>query len=250
MDQDYDEEEAIRAAMAASLETMNSSRYGTSKPSHNNLVDLTEDSDGCHSPAHRGGSSSDVDDPDLRHAIKLSLQEGSNETPNVHIQSDNGPQTANSAPVYGIPGMDRKKQEEERLARLAKKRAAEDLSPPDSVRQTKAAKSEPPTGGVSSQGRIKSAMAPANSGSSLEYPNGAVKKTWAFGYKRDNDITFEEVIQKSDLNLAVLSSFQWDTDWLFTKFNTKDTRFILVMGAKEESAVCTGYSPRMQLGDW
>jgi len=42
---------------------------------------------------------------------------------------------------------------------------------------------------------------------SLEYPRGAVKKTWAFGYPRENDIKIEEVLQKDKLKVAVLSAF-------------------------------------------
>jgi hypothetical protein len=47
----------------------------------------------------------------------------------------------------------------------------------------------------------------------IQYPNGVVKKTWAFGYDRKgDDIKIEEVFQKNDLQLAVLSSFQIDAD--------------------------------------
>jgi hypothetical protein len=49
--------------------------------------------------------------------------------------------------------------------------------------------------------------------SGLQYPDGVVKKTWAFGYDRNgDDIKIEEVLQKSDLEVAVLSSFQVDAD--------------------------------------
>jgi hypothetical protein len=71
----------------------------------------------------------------------------------------------------------------------------------------------------------------------LKFPNGVIKQTWALGQKREDDIKIEEVLQKSDLEFAVLSSFQWDFDWLFQKFNTTSTRFLLVIGAKEEEHV-------------
>jgi hypothetical protein len=49
--------------------------------------------------------------------------------------------------------------------------------------------------------------------SGIQYPNGVVKKTWAFGYDRQgDDIKIEEVLQKSDLELAVLSAFQLDAN--------------------------------------
>jgi len=55
------------------------------------------------------------------------------------------------------------------------------------------------------------AGAPRPSG--VQYPEGIVKKTWALGHDRNgDDIKIEEVLQKSDLEVAVLSSFQVDAD--------------------------------------
>lgn len=52
--------------------------------------------------------------------------------------------------------------------------------------------------------------------SGIHYPDGIVKKTWALGYDRKgDDIKIEEVLQKSDLELAVLSSFQIDADCMY-----------------------------------
>jgi hypothetical protein len=66
----------------------------------------------------------------------------------------------------------------------------------------------------------------------MQYPLGVVKKTHVAGKPRaGNDITIEEVFQRENLNVAVLSSFLWDIEWLFSKFNTK------MMGAKEEATV-------------
>ena len=72
---------------------------------------------------------------------------------------------------------------------------------------------------------------------SLEYPNGTLKKTWAFGHARSNDIKFEEVIQKNTLTTAVISSWQWDFDWLMTKVVPGKTKFVFVMEAKTEQDV-------------
>lgn len=71
----------------------------------------------------------------------------------------------------------------------------------------------------------------------LHFPDGVVKKTWAQGYPRDNDIKIEEVLQKNDLEMAVLSAFQWDADWILGKLDMVKTRLICVMQAKTEEEV-------------
>ncbi len=71
----------------------------------------------------------------------------------------------------------------------------------------------------------------------LQYPKGATKKTWAFGYERQNDIKIEEVLQKFDLKIAVLSSFTLDMDWLATKLDLSKTKLILVMNARDDETV-------------
>lgn len=71
---------------------------------------------------------------------------------------------------------------------------------------------------------------------SIQYPNGVVKKTWAFGHERNGkDIKLEELLEASTLKTAVLSAFQWDMDWLFRKLKPEQTKFIFVMQAKEQS---------------
>ena len=67
--------------------------------------------------------------------------------------------------------------------------------------------------------------------------DATVKKTWAYGYDREDgeDITIEEVLQRDDLRFAVMSSFQWNLEWLNSKLNTDSTRLVLIVGAKEES---------------
>lgn len=64
-----------------------------------------------------------------------------------------------------------------------------------------------------------------------------VKKTWAYGYDRDDgeDITIEEVLQPDDLRFAVIGAFQWNLGWLNSKINVDSTRLVLIVGAKEES---------------
>lgn len=69
----------------------------------------------------------------------------------------------------------------------------------------------------------------------LKYPAGVVLKTWAFGHERTgNDIKIEEVLEKRTLRTAVLSAFQWNTQWLFPKLELPRTKLILIMQAKTE----------------
>jgi hypothetical protein len=75
----------------------------------------------------------------------------------------------------------------------------------------------------------------ANPGGLL-YPQGVVKKTWAFGHERTGkDIKLEEVLESKTLKTAVISAFQWDMDWLFRKLNVQQTKCIFVMQAKEQA---------------
>ncbi|KAI7284314.1 phospholipase D/nuclease, partial [Hortaea werneckii] len=73
----------------------------------------------------------------------------------------------------------------------------------------------------------------------LQYPHGVVKKTWAFGHPRHNDIKLEEVLEPQTLRTAVLSAFQWDTDWVLSKLKTPlkggKTKCVFIMQAKQES---------------
>ncbi|TVY49909.1 Tyrosyl-DNA phosphodiesterase [Lachnellula occidentalis] len=69
----------------------------------------------------------------------------------------------------------------------------------------------------------------------IQYPDGVIKKTWVNGYPRQgDDIKIEEVLQKEDLELAVLSSFQIDPAWVETKLDSR-TRIIWVLQEKDES---------------
>ena len=81
---------------------------------------------------------------------------------------------------------------------------------------------------------LKSSFHPTTA-SEPTYLDAVVRKTWARGYDRHEDIKMEEIIQRKDLTMAVISSFQWDIDWLFSKLDIKSTRLTLIMHAKEES---------------
>ncbi|KAI9741951.1 MAG: hypothetical protein M1834_000340 [Cirrosporium novae-zelandiae] len=139
-----------------------------------------------------------------------------------------------------ILGIDRKKQEQERLERLEqRKRRA--ISPPPLQRATKIRAGDHQSTTILNNPFVSSSFQAnlvANDGSNdIQYPFGTVKKTWAFGHPRESDIKIEEILQKSKLQLAVLSSFQWDVEWLLRKINTNQTKMIFVMGAKEEETM-------------
>ncbi|KAI5283585.1 hypothetical protein KEM54_002010 [Ascosphaera aggregata] len=147
--------------------------------------------------------------------------------------SESSTETVDRQPVLNLLGLDRKKMEEERLARLAKRRAPGDCEQPPAKRLAQ----EPSRPASSLNKDSMEKGRPAIEVPGLLFPNGAVKRTWAKGRERcGDDITISEVFQQDyDLQLAVMSSFQWDMDWLFSKFDLKmRTRYLLVMGAKDE----------------
>ncbi len=199
------------------------------------------------------------DDEDLKRAIALSLQDpstgGGGQTAREAISLDSDSETEkkpvrtasrveakkelpSSRAGLGLLGLDRKQMEQERLGR---KRKAPSISPPP---PRKTAASGLPTATTSAVDITTTAMpataaACGSSGSNGKGPvflAGTTKKTWAFGHERKgDDIKVEEVLQKDDLNLAVLSSFQWDIDWLLAKINTRTTHITLVMQAKDQA---------------
>ncbi|XXG96694.1 RING-box protein hrt1 [Hypoxylon texense] len=211
------------------------------------------------------------EDAALRYAIALSLQEADNGSPKkpVELSSDEddnldkGPKypsipkgTKNPStkqPTKDVPpkdmsakshqsastasssltalGLDRKKMEEERLARLGKRKAPE--SEPDTPSRRQRPKLDPDLFDSASSSRIGSATKSGSRG--LPYPKGAVKKTWAAGFPRADDIKIEEVLQKDELELAVISSFQWDQDWMLSKIDFKRTKVFCIAFASGEA---------------
>lgn len=145
-------------------------------------------------------------------------------------------------------GLNRKIMEQERLARKRKasisplpiRKSAKisdgqpSLSVSSALNEAKSAQFIDTSAGRAPEKSIKPGTV-SKSGSEPTFLNGVVKKTWASGHDRHDDIKIEEVLQRDDLTLAVLSSFQWEIDWLFSKINTESTPVTLVMQAKEES---------------
>lgn len=199
---------------------------------------------------------SSSDDEDLKRAIALSLQDsGNGDTAGERISLDSDSETETSltavpdrketkkdcpttAAGQGLLGLDRKQME---LERLARKRKAPSISPPP-FRQTVARERSRATLATRDTASTLQDVAElpgatsSHSGRGPVFLEGTVKKTWAFGHERNgNDIKVEEVLQKDDLRLAVLSSFQWDIDWLLAKINTRSTNVTLVMQANDQA---------------
>ncbi|KAH8653643.1 tyrosyl-DNA phosphodiesterase-domain-containing protein [Xylariales sp. PMI_506] len=235
------------------------------------------------------GSVVDSDeDADLRRAIALSLEDAdSNSAANpLHLISDDDDEDneddLEKTPVYrqkkntearsqpdqkqldsgataepprpagipGLAGLDRKQMEQERLARLAKRKA------PDSEQELQGrptkAKTGPSPGKITHLGTtprskdtarsaetkslpIQSASTDQRRGKALPFPKGVVKKTWAFGFPRTgDDIKIEEVLQKNELQLAVLSSFQWDEEWMLSKIDISKTKIVCIAYASSK----------------
>jgi hypothetical protein len=197
-------------------------------------------------------------DQELERAIQLSLGSDDKVTKDNPINPIESPQkpNANSSTFLGL---DRKQMEEERLARVAKRKAETSASPQQEP-QPKTPKLEvtPTPQPVTPRASVwdSAPNAPqalicdrhaANDPSFPvqpiarpvpQWPLGAVKKTCVSDQPRKgDDITLEEVFQRGDLELAVLSSYLWDMDWVFNKVDMGRTRLYLVMHAKEEETV-------------
>ncbi|KAI9782798.1 MAG: hypothetical protein M1816_001708 [Peltula sp. TS41687] len=214
-------------------------------------VDLTNDSD-----------ESDSYIP-VSHIVSLLGKEALARTPEVEQSSVTraGPVDGKANPPSSLLSLDRKKMEEERLARLKRKAS---ISPPRLKREKRPQKDtdlsfQRDASRVSSDilaGRdtiatssrnsdgilpmpsdrpLEAVDRPSDTGGQLQYPHGTIKKTWAFGYARADDIKIEEVLQKNTLTTAVLSSFQWDVEWLLRKLDLTKTKLVLAMQAKDEA---------------
>lgn len=194
----------------------------------------------------------------------------------THTKPEPNPTSSGEPPsgsgIVGLlGGLDRKKMEEERLARLKKRKASElsgdgkgtedaptatgtqvgatetrTLSEPRPYQRQKLdwpspgpsvqpASSRPVASYPTSVSKAKN-TAGTSSPSSLPFPRGVVKKTWSRSQPRvGDDIKIEELLQKDKLKLAVLSSFQWDDEWLVSKLDLSQTRVILIAFAADEA---------------
>ncbi|KAI4671556.1 uncharacterized protein J4E78_000052 [Alternaria triticimaculans] len=179
---------------------------GSASGDKHESIDLTSDTE-------------DEDDDDLRRAIALSMQESANNDVKQSSASSAPPTSVAKTAAFvdkppGFMGMDRKAMELERLARLGKrKREASPEAPSKQVARAPAAKSD-------------SGETP------LQYPSGAIKRTFASKYPRTDDITIEELLEADKVNTAVISSFQYDSGWLYEKLDPTKVKQIWLMTGK------------------
>lgn len=181
----------------------------------------------------------DIHDPE---ATSGSSQMGTSAAPpSASITEDNRPNaSANSGTGFDIASLDRKKMEEERLARLTmnaqrKRKADEAPGDPNSNKSAQRPK-------LANSNDISTAAAQPSlqqrPTQRLQYPKGVVLKTSVRGVPRGgDDITIEEVFRKDELELAVLSSFQWDEEWLVSKLNLRSTKVLLIAFANSDAQV-------------
>ncbi|KAK6834795.1 hypothetical protein PG987_009489 [Apiospora arundinis] len=153
-------------------------------------------------------------------------------------------------------GLDRKKMEEERLARLGKRKApGSDHESQDRSRRLKTVSASPGmqpqhitgasrlmegafraslTGPPLSTSQDPSSVPMPPTGS-LRWPKGVVKKTWAAGFPTTGDqVKIDEILQKDQLQLAIISSFQWDDEWMLSKINVARTKLMCIAFASSE----------------
>ncbi len=216
---------------------------------------------------------SDEDAAQLRQAIALSLQDqdqGVNSKAHIRqTHCTSGPEVINldsdddipspkplsstkantaneegTSTVRSFLGLNRKAMEEERLARRQKteisplpaqhtgKSSDSAFSHASDSNKNIALKESVPLEKLRFQKPSTSAKSHMTIGPT--FPDGVVKKTWAFCKAREADIRFEEVLQSHDLKLAVLSAFLWDVPWVLSKLKS-GTNMVFVMQAKDDS---------------
>ncbi|KAJ5248927.1 hypothetical protein N7468_000378 [Penicillium chermesinum] len=240
MDDDEDLQAAIRASLA---------EYKAEQSRAQGVVDLTNDSSNDSdvqevfpkSNSVVGSDTDDDSDGDLKKAIAMSIEQPDEESkPSTVTVTHEKPQPMG---ISGLGLLDRQKMEEERLARLSKRKAEKSMSPPGRggskalkfARQLDADSPDPSSAETTTTASLGYRDNFPSARPGVQFPHGIVKKTCLAKTPRvGDDITIEEVIQRSQLKFALLSSFLWDTDWLFSKIDMDSTKLMLVMSAKTE----------------
>lgn len=214
-----DENEELKAAIALSLQEGLPARPPSS------LAD--------HDASNNASNALTFEDDELQRAIALSL--GENEMSaaptglrtevdltmspgNTPIVTETSRPPSTHTKSVGIAGLDRKAMEEERLARLNKRKR--DPTPERPIKRTT------PTHQDAVLCTASKSLLQSSLSSGLEYPEGAIKRTFAERYPRSNDISIDEVLQASQVHIAVISSFMWDSEWLWKKLSPVKTKQI------------------------
>ena len=212
-------------------------------------------------------SSLESEEEELKKAIALSLQEDTALASSVGSYKPSSMEqlltppatqpitnTSTTSQAFSLAGMNRKAMEAERRARNAARapKRERSISPPELSRPTKSIKSGSGSSASTIQTKQDTNLSAGNvlptssqtlqrdtpplTGPWIAYPQGVVKKTWAFGYERSpSDVKIEEVLESRTLTTAVLSAFQWDTEWVMSKVDMQRTKLIFVMQAKTEA---------------
>lgn len=262
---DSDMDEDLKKASAESMANVNDSEqtvsYGTDSACQMIpiskapavVVDLSRDSDGSEDEKAIHPQTMSVAGAKTQNDNRPVFHEKV-QKPSISTTVSKKPEVASEdiPPKSLLQGLDRKQMEAERLQRQKRKAS---ISPPGIRRSKQRTETyqRPSVNQESSAPRSdcleKSASGPVSTQSShpenlkpspspgIQFPRGTVRKTWAFGCPRDEDIKIEEVLQKSDLKIAVLSAFQWDVEWLFRKVDLAKTKIVFVMQAKDEATV-------------
>lgn len=224
-------------------------------------------------------SDNDEEDIKRAIALSLAPQEplDNESTENAVTTADVKPPSVHAS--TGFLGLNRQAMEQERLARLTSRKRDRSISPPlisrkapkleqttvelpsgarlnmfssivqQDQRSRKSEAANEATGRLRKQPTtdVKDEFVdgvanrpPTSAPVACRYPNGVLKKTWAFGHDRTGDeIKLEEVLEAITLRTAVMSAFQWDTDWVLAKLkippNGGTTKCVFIMQAKDES---------------
>jgi hypothetical protein len=195
-------------------------------------------------------SDDENEESQLQQAIALSLgkpppDKGSSSTAEM-IASDKAGLVS-----FGSLQLHRKQMEADRLARLRRKRKMDDepdsLPPSHKTKLSRQPTKPTPPKSTAAEGTKAPDSSCQTVGFGLPFAKGVVKRTWASGHGRHgDDIKIEEILQKEELELAVMASFQWDTEWLIKKIDLRRTKLIFVAYAEDEAHVCSSFiSPRL-----
>ncbi|KAG9204360.1 hypothetical protein G6514_001434 [Epicoccum nigrum] len=220
-----DDDEDLKLALALSMQH---SPANTS--TNKTVVDLTSDDEGEDS------------DKELKQAIALSLQEAiqpmtgaAPATTDQQLSSVDTTSlaelTAQNVLTSALPSkstpfvIDRKAMEAERLQRLAERKRKRTASPDRPQKQTLKATESVIAG--------RSTSFPSQPDSVLQFPDGTIKRTYAAGYPRTDDITIDEVLQAPTVRIAVISSFQWDAEWMSRKLSHLKVKQHWVMNVRD-----------------
>ncbi|KAI0458339.1 tyrosyl-DNA phosphodiesterase-domain-containing protein [Xylaria acuta] len=222
---DGDEEAAIRYAIALSLQDHN-----TPVPPSTGQKPIELDSDGNEDDDLENGPRGPPTPKKSTHLLPGDVVKAASATSRPLLLPQATSQGVQPSGVAGL-GLDRKKMEEERLARAAKRKAPHDDEITESRLQRTKTNIQPDSAPLSRTAQASTNAQPPL----LPYPKGTVKKTWVTGYPRQDDIRIEEILQKEQLELAVLSSFQWDDEWLLSKIDIKKTKMVCIAFASSEA---------------